>query len=1218
MPIHNTRLASQVKFRVLSEDRSTRAVSPPTSRRRQDNIKRKKLTKKNEKQAQSGLTSCLTNSSPNLRIVGGANDPAPRNVGKLPRTDSECQFKAPGFRFLNERVTTINTHEVKMSPSVVMKKELRHKCDFFSKVKDTRPFKNKITQTLYRESSAQTMSYLPEILETKQFKKLELFSLPSVLPGSNRPGLHEVEILERARKRWAFSDALKANFKRLLNDAREVAIKTEYQEILEAFEWEQWIQREEDIQECQMMRLQIVIKMFDKREKEMHAASKSRIEQACKRIEERRLAGLRKNEIEFQRGMRRLEFQVTKTPRRWQKQKPMHSLGSPCSEFYAPLLRYGVDPAHRNFVSKTGQNAFDMRIDELEKKVNMSHLKCPFRKLKDWSKPKKYDQEYERNFCNEDNLQKLFECLKALRTQAAKEKEDPKCLKKRRRKELSRAASQVTLTYLTDLYDVKSSDPSVKGGSVDRVAYSKNADYLEANKKEISEDMLTNLKNDRKREGMENLLNTYEGTYIGWVMQFLSEEMTRLSELRRLHFFAIMAQKERWRREATEAGLRQKENDMRLMYEELFQHCNVVNNEISNKYFAQILSSDMYNVAECSAAETVSEVAKQIDTDIDRWLESFKLIQNPLTYVPLRLMLNDMISPNMNQVLQRHENSLIVQYVVEDVIFQKVWMELDPFDIGSSLTSDLIDRLIDNDLYLMSTDSESEIPQKSSWCEAHAIIRKVIRRAVPGRRWLEESERIVTENYNDLFNDVFHEIFHKMNNPPPIRSIDLIDLRMTPSQREINSWDNIREKENLDIGNQPSVKGSDFLRQQTLNLTKKFKIDNVTRTLVNVDNPLGDEPASGSDEFLKSQIINPIGNLKIEPSDLFSLRSTLDFSQQSNLPSLIGRGYRVMLPNEEERNVSIEIVKLIRNEDKEEEKMEYEEEEEEDVMLGIESQKVSFHEMQVPTSLAKGISLKTSQPPKTLTDREEIKIAAAELKPLDSNQLELDQSKSLDNLEPVVSTPKEIEPVIDPIPKRTEPVIAPIPERIEPVIDPIPKDLKPISSDFRNIKTIDSTAKELEPPKETAKEPDPEFKIEPKPLPEHEAIREADREGEAEAEAGPDLQADPIEPVMVEEAESFIPVPVRSSGLKNMMPTPALLKTDKAKIKGKPVPIKKAKPKSQEEETEENEEKRHMGSLGSHFNNPLDALIPIQTSEDHLPVNDKTLEAASRIFSDTE
>jgi len=1026
---------------------------------------------------------------------------------------------------------------------------------------------------------------LPEVLETRNFKKLELFSLPSVLPGSNKPGLHEVEVLERARKRWAFSDALKVHFQRLLCEARKVAIKTEFKEILEAFEWEQWIQREEDIQECQMMRLQIVIKMFDKREKEMHAASKSRIEKACERIEERRLAGLRKNEIEFQRGMRRLEIQVTKTPRRWEKQKPMHSLGSPCSEFYAPLLRYGVDPAHRNYVSRTGRNAFDMRIDELEKKVNMNQLKCPFRKLKDWSKPKKYDQEYERNFCKEDNLQKLFECLKALRTQAAREKEDPKCLKKRRRRELGRVASQMTLAYLTDLYDVQSD--SSKESSEKGISISKYAGFLETEANQNSEIIMTSLKNDRKREGMENLLNIYEGTYVGWVMQFLSEEMSRLSELRRLHFFAIMAQKERWRREAAEAGLRQKENDMRLMYEELFQNCNVVNNEISNKYFAQILSSDMYNVADSSAAETVSELAQQIDTDIERWLESFKLIQNPLTYVPLRLMLNDLVSPDMDQVLQRYENSLIVQYVVEDVIFQKVWTELDPFDIATTLTSDLIDRLIDNDLYLMSTDSESEIPQKASWREVNAIIRKLIRRAVPGRRWLEENERIVTENYNDLFDDLFVQILQNMENPPPVESSDLIDLRLTPSQGDIRSTDNIREKENINMGN-ISLKGSDFMGQQTLALIKRFKDDHITGALVNVDKPLGDDPPSGSDQFINSQIITPVSNLTKEPSAVFSLRSTLDLSQVSNLASLIGRGYRVMLPSEVEKNIE-NLVK--ESEDKilepikdieEHEVRNKMEKEEQDLVLDIDSPKVSFHEMQVPIIPAKEISPEAYHPPIFLDNKEE-QIAEEEQLPLEI---------TLDNLETKDSTPKEIKSDVDPIPKELTPIssgsndikkanttndnletIDSTPKEIKSVVDRIPKELTPISSGSKDIKP---TAKELVPP-----------------------------EGNM--------------PVMVEESDSFIP-PVRSSGLKNLTPKAALLITDSTKVKGKTVPIQKDQPKTQvqgNEEEDQIEERRHRGSLGSHFN-PLQAVIPIETSDDHLPVNDNMTADPSRMLLDPE
>ncbi|XP_039480293.1 uncharacterized protein LOC120444590 isoform X1 [Drosophila santomea] len=1064
MSKNNTGLEKQVKFRIHHKDISSTSLK--SSRHKEVNIKRKMNTSKSENLTEHGLTSCLITSSSDVRIVGGANDPAQRFAGKLPRTDSECQFKAPGHRFLTEQDTSVNTHEVKMSPRVVKKKDLRNKCDFFAKDEDTRPFKSKITQTLYRESSAQTMSYLPEILEPDGVKTLELFSLPSIFPEANRPGLHDVEVLSRARKRWAFSNSVKIHFKRLLQEARKVAIKTEYKEILEAFEWEEWIQREEDIQECQMMRLQIVIKMFDKREKEMHAASKSRIEKACERIEQRRQAGLRKNEIEFQRGMRRLEYQVNRNPRRWEKQSPMYSLGSPCSEFYAPLSRYGVDPARRNFVSKTAQNAFDMRIDNLEKRVNITDLKCPFRKLKDWSKPKKYDQEYERNFCKEDNLQKLFESLKGLRTQANTEKEEPKCLVKRRKPELGRAASLMTLAYLTDLYD-KGSDPDNFGTFTHHSKPATN---------QMSDTMLLHLKNDRKREEMEHMLNIYEGTYVGWVMQFLSEEMTRLSELRRLHFFSIMAQKERWRREAAEAGLRQKENEMRLLYEELFQHCNVVHNEISNKYFASMLSSDMYNMAEDLAGETVSELAKQIDTDILRWLESFKLIQNPLTYVPLRVMLNDMISPNMNKILQLYENSLIAQYVVDDVIFPKVWNDLDPFDIGATLTSDLIDRLIDNDLYLMSTDSESEAPQRTSWQEAYAIIRKVIRRAVPGDRWLQINERIVIENYNDLFDDVFAGIFDKMENLPAVKPSDLIELCQTVSHNYIHYMDNIREKENFNIEYDTSLPGSEFEKKQMLNILKKNRVENITRNLENFDKPLEGDLPSASDIFIRSQVINPIPIPITTPSDLFSLRSTLDVSHASNLGSFVGRGYRVVLPSEDERNPIIDVVKHPL-----EKKLSG------NTVTSIESPKALFHKTQSAIDLRPRIS--EASPSHVERAQED------NFKPLDSSTI-----PSPGDAEPIVSTPVEFNPVNE----STSP------------------NLIPVSLASSVIISSDTATNDLDQQKETEREMHStvEFNLEPQAGP--------DSDIGVNPEAGPELELLPWS----EDSLSFIP-PVRSSGVKN-------------------------------------------------------------------------------------
>ncbi|XP_017116503.1 uncharacterized protein LOC108138671 [Drosophila elegans] len=864
--------------------------------------------------------------SSDSRLMAGANNPAVRHVGRLPRTDSECQFKEPGIFFLQNVHSDLATQEVKLN-SKPLRKELKNKCDFFPKYVENRPFNDVATQTLYRESSAQTLAFLPEVQNRERNETVELFSLAKLLPGDKPPGLHEVELLERSRRRWNFKKALKANLQRLLNEARQVSMQKEYTEILEAFEWEHWIQREEDIQECQMMRLEIVIKMFDKREKEMHAASKSRIEKTFEGIQKRRLADLHKNEVEYQRGMRRIGIQLAKTSRKWEKQSPMQALGSRCSEFYGPLTRHGVDPARRSFESSTGRKAFDMRIDDLEKRVNMRNVQCPFSKLKEWSKPKEYDREYERNFCNDGNLQRLYESLKTLRTQADMSKDSPNCLKTRLRIEHRAPSTDSSDSYhsynmlarKTRMTEYSRATSKVKSKVASKVAP----------KADRQRDSL------RGRQDLENLICSYEGSYIGSLMQFLSNEMQRLKEQRKLHFFSILAQKERWRREAAEAGLRQKENAMRLMYEEMFQFCNVVHGETAQKYADNIFTTDINHMMEDEAAETVAEMAKQIDADIERWLESFKLIQNPHTFTSLRLMLQDMVCPDLNAVLQGYEASMITQYIVEDVIFDKVWQELEPYDIASTLTSDLIDRLIDNDLYLFSSsESESEGPQKVSWYEAHAIMRKLIRQAVPGRRWKEENERIATEVYNSLFDDVFDEILFKFENP----SDDLLELCSSKSfayfQHEIPR----RQKSELKDSRSDSMQNTKLLKTQFLSLAKKFKYDDITAKL-ETDEKFKLINDSSLLDFIKSEELQQTKILstqhtKIPSPELFSIKSTVDLAEHlENLRELRGSSLIHNNPMLEQQtfveNIEGEIKSSSNDEDLEKELEKAEEEKEE-------------------------------------------------------------------------------------------------------------------------------------------------------------------------------------------------------------------------------------------------------------------------------------------------
>ncbi|KAH8278032.1 hypothetical protein KR026_003556 [Drosophila bipectinata] len=197
----------------------------------------------------------------------------------------------------------------------------------------------------------------------------------------------------------------------------------------------------------------------------------------------------------------------------------------------------------------------------------------------------------------------------------------------------------------------------------------------------------------------------------------------------------------------------------------MFQQSISVNNDVADLFIKNILDTDVSAIAANEASESVNEMALQIDRDIERWLESFKLIQNPLTFIPLRLMLRDMVSPDLDAAVVEHENAMMIQYIVEEVIFDRVWRTLEPFDVGSTLTSDLIDRLIDNDLYLFSTDSESDSDHMPSWYEAQAIIRKLIRYSVPGKRWKEENERIVHDIYDDMLGDIFVQLILKYYPP---------------------------------------------------------------------------------------------------------------------------------------------------------------------------------------------------------------------------------------------------------------------------------------------------------------------------------------------------------------------------------------------------------------------------------------------------------------------
>lgn len=114
--------------------------------------------------------------------------------------------------------------------------------------------------------------------EPKRPNTPEIIQVADLIKGDSLPGLNEVELIERARKRWAWESLLPP----LKSVHDEDWQKREL--MIEAFEWEKWIAREEEIEDCQKIRMKIVEKMMDRRKKQIDRNSEQRLEESFRRL----------------------------------------------------------------------------------------------------------------------------------------------------------------------------------------------------------------------------------------------------------------------------------------------------------------------------------------------------------------------------------------------------------------------------------------------------------------------------------------------------------------------------------------------------------------------------------------------------------------------------------------------------------------------------------------------------------------------------------------------------------------------------------------------------------------------------------------------------------------------------------------------------------------------------------------------------------------------
>ncbi|XP_006166052.1 cilia- and flagella-associated protein 91, partial [Tupaia chinensis] len=126
---------------------------------------------------------------------------------------------------------------------------------------------------------------------------------------------------------------------------------------------------------------------------------------------------------------------------------------------------------------------------------------------------------------------------------------------------------------------------------------------------------------EHKMSLMENQLAGLEGRALADMFDFLSKELVRLQEERRIHAFAMLAERQRRMREAEESGRRQVEQRRLREEDEIFKEVIKVHQSTVTSYLEDIILNTEENTAEEQARAEIEKMAEEIN-DIAYEMES--------------------------------------------------------------------------------------------------------------------------------------------------------------------------------------------------------------------------------------------------------------------------------------------------------------------------------------------------------------------------------------------------------------------------------------------------------------------------------------------------------------------------------------------------------------------------------------------------------------------
>lgn len=511
------------------------------------------------------------------------------------------------------------------------------------------------TQSMYRESESQTDPYTPEYT-VKPGTNHEILTLANCSYNQGLPaGLAEIEMIERARARRAWEASLPP--------LSEPGAFDQRRRMMEEMELMDWREREEEIERLQSRRLEVLADMLKKREDETEKANNERIERiwqarlkekqgAMERIEKKRIKGMRHIKRDQQvdtylslgGGIGRRSTKNKSSRRCIISDYANHS-----SFVWAPTMRNGVfqdKDAARYKYDTDDLNSFE-KLVELEQSLPQFVLKPQVRAPVPGAKKAKTPKE-RRERVIQAQLAQMELALKAKRnTDPVPEKPLKYCIRIEKPpvrpktpsvpdpavNDERRTQAIVLLQRLIRGRAVQNNVFNGKERRLELIAEIRSTHILQESKDVPIEDIVTarahtikEMQQKKESEGnaradLEAVKSELRGKAVGDTLSFLSKELVRLQEQRRISAMVALAERQRRMREAEESGRREEEVKRRTEQDEIFRQVMKVHQGTVETYLERILMDSLERTTDEEARSYINDQAGSINkviTEMDK------------------------------------------------------------------------------------------------------------------------------------------------------------------------------------------------------------------------------------------------------------------------------------------------------------------------------------------------------------------------------------------------------------------------------------------------------------------------------------------------------------------------------------------------------------------------------------------------------------------------